>query len=208
MLYKRNVYPKQRSNTHGAVSLFRKKLICRALSVSAMPKPCCVMSVFFLTCRHYVARMFARFIKPSRIFHSRDLRIQIHRIRCLMRSPCWIFNFRDESVFLSRICSQSSEEERGEKFYLFFFFKFVPRFFSPPKIESRKIHSRSMYDLMASKHLGFTRCFPHRDGFIVRCTMSHLRTLRIMLSDPNVIRCSSCNAAYWFRKSDFDSLMH
>lgn len=46
---KPNVYPKQRSNTHGAVSLFRKKLICRALSVirDAETLPRHVRFIFF-----------------------------------------------------------------------------------------------------------------------------------------------------------------
>jgi len=92
--------PGQRSNTHGAVSLFRKKLICRALRVSTTPKPRCVTSVF-LTSRHYVARMFARFIKLPRILHSRDFRVRICRgVSC---APCRIFNFHHESAFLSNL---------------------------------------------------------------------------------------------------------
>lgn len=95
---------------------------------------------------------------------------------------------------------------RGEKFYYFFFFEIAPLLIFSS--QNRKIRSRSAYDLMASKHLRFTRRFPwwfHRSMH----HMLHFRTLRIMLADPNVIRCSSCNAAHWYRKSGFRfSLMY
>jgi len=57
----------------------------------------------------------------------------------------------------------------------------------------------SMNDLMVNKHLRFTRYFPYRDDFIVRYTVLHLRTLQIMLSDPNIMCCSPCDATLWFR---------
>lgn len=96
--------PEQRSNTHGAVSLFRKKLICRALRVSTTPKPRCVTSVF-LTSRHYVARMFARFIKLPRILHSRDFRV---RFAAVSRALHVGFLIPTTNLPFFRICSQSS----------------------------------------------------------------------------------------------------
>jgi len=56
----------------------------------------------------------------------------------------------------------------------------------PPKLD---IYAVLANDLMMNKHLPFKRYFLYRNGFIVRCTMSHFCTLQIMLSDPNVMRC-------------------
>lgn len=63
-------------------------------------------------------------------------------------------------------------------------------------------------DLMADKHLGFTRCVPRRGSFIVQCTVSHLREFQITFSDPNATKRSTRDSTLRFPIQFSFTLVH
>ena len=99
------IRPEQRSNTHGVLSLFRKKLICRvACSRNAETMP---RWSAFSTSRHYVAHalLFARFIK-SHFIHG----IFVSGFRGVSHAIHDGFLIPTRNLPFFRICTQSSDD--------------------------------------------------------------------------------------------------